>query len=207
MTPQQRFNQLQADSLIEAFAQRNISALYCETKADALSAALALVPPGATVSCGGSATLHEIGLHAALHAHDCDFWNPDAAQGGRAKDAVARQALSADCYFMSANAIAATGELVNIDGYGNRTAALIFGPQKVIVVAGMNKVEPTLDAALLRARRVAAPLCMLLFKQDYASFEELQRAADEACRQTVVTASSVTPGRIHVLLVGERLGL
>ena len=96
---------------------------------------------------GGSATLKEIGLPAALKNGGYNFLDPNEPQGSKAKDQVAHQALGADYYLMSSNAIAATGELVNIDGYGNRVAALIFGPKNVIVIAGMNKVAPDLDAA------------------------------------------------------------
>ncbi len=123
-----------------------------------------------------------------------------------AKDKVAHQALSADYYLMSTNAISATGELVNIDGYGNRVASLIFGPKNVLVIAGINKVAPNLDAALLRAKSYAAPITMLIFKRDYASFDELSKAAEGACSQLVITGMSTTKGRIKVILVGEHLG-
>lgn len=132
--------------------------------------------------------------------------DPDDAQGGTAKDKVAHQALGADYFLMSSNAISAVGELVNIDGYGNRVASLIFGPKNVIVVAGLNKVVPNLETAILRAKNYAAPLTMLIFKQDYPSFDELSRAAEGGCSQLVITSFSMTRGRIKVVLVGESLG-
>ena len=107
---------------------------------------------------------------------------------------------------MSSNAITESGELVNIDGYGNRTSALIFGPKHVIVIAGMNKVQPDIESAILRAKKTAAPLIVLKFKRDYETFEELSEAAQRACCQLVVTTGSMTKGRITVLLVGENLG-
>lgn len=81
---------------------------------------------------------------------------------------------------MSSNAISATGELVNIDGYGNRVVSLIFGPKNVIIIAGINKVEPNLDTAILRAKSYAAPITMLIFNQNYFSFDELSRVAEGA---------------------------
>lgn len=104
------------------------------------------------------------------------------------------------------NAISVTGELVNIDGYGNRVASLLFGPKNVIVIAGLNKVEPNLDAAILRAKSYAAPLTMLIFKRDYSFFDELSEAAKGANSHLVITSMSTTKGRITVILVGECLG-
>ena len=206
MTPKQYYNALLARKLLEEFAKRNIEGHYFPTKEEALKKTLELIPKGSTVSCGGSATLRELGLRAALKSGGYDFWDPDDAQGAAAKEEVARRALGADYYLMSANAIAATGELVNIDGYGNRVASLIFGPKNVIVVAGINKVAPSLDAALLRAKTRAAPITLLIFRQDYSSYDELSQAAESACAQLVVTGMSMTPGRIKVILVGESLG-
>lgn len=140
----------------------------------------------------GSATLHEFGLRVALKNGRYNFLDPDDAQGAIAKDNVAYQALSADYYLMSSNAISATGELVNIDGYGNRVASLIFGPKNIIVIAGINKVEPNLDAAILRAKSYAAPITMLIFKRDYSSFDELSKVAEGACCQLIITNLSMT---------------
>jgi hypothetical protein len=95
---------------------------------------------------------------------------------------------------------------VNIDGYGNRVAALIFGPKHVIVIAGINKVEPNLDVAILRAKNYAAARTCLIFKQDYASWDELAKVAEEANSHLVVTSKQAIRGRIKVMLVGESLG-
>ncbi|MEN6348717.1 MAG: lactate utilization protein [Syntrophomonas sp.] len=206
MTPEDRYNALLAQKLIEEWGKRNMEGFYCETKEDAVKKVLKLIPLGSTVSCGGSATLREIGLRAALKKERYKFLDPDDAQGGPAKEEIAHQALSADYYLMSSNAISATGELVNADGIGNRVASLIFGPKHVIVIAGMNKVEPNLDAAILRVKKYAAPLILLLFKQDYASFDELSEAADGAYSHLVITRMSTFKNRIKVILVGESLG-
>lgn len=206
MKPKEYYNALLGQKLVEEFEKRNMEGYYCETKEEALKKVLAMIPQDSLVSCGGSATLHEIGLRAALKNAGYNFLDPDDTQGAAAKDKVAHQSLSADYYLMSSNAIAVTGELVNIDGYGNRVASLIFGPKNVIVIAGINKVEPNLDAAILRAKKYAAPITMLIFKQDYSSFAELSQAAEGASSQLVVTSMSMTKGRIKVILVGECLG-
>jgi L-lactate utilization protein LutB len=206
MELRQRYNALLAEKLMVELKKRNMEGFYCETKEDALKKVLEMIPKDSLTSCGGSATLHEIGLHAALKNEGYNFLDPDGAQGGLAKDKVAHQALRADYYLMSSNAISVTGELVNIDGYGNRVASLIFGPKNVIVIAGLNKVAPNLDAAILRAKNYAAQNTLLIFKKDYASFDELSKVAADACSQLVITSMSMTKGRIKVILVGESLG-
>jgi hypothetical protein len=135
-----------------------------------------MIPKDSLVSCGGSVTLDEIGLRIALKKEGYNFLDPKDAQGSIAKEKAAHQALSADYFLMSSNAISAAGELVNIDNIGNRVASLIFGPKNVIIIAGLNKVEPNLDAAILRVKNYAAPMTMLIFKQDYSSFDELSKA-------------------------------
>ena len=206
MEPMKCFYAILAKKVISELGKRNIEGYYCDTKEEAAIKALELVPQGSTVSFGGSATLHEIGLRSALKSAKYIVWDPDDATGPVAKDDIARRAMAADYYFMGANAITESGELVNIDGYGNRTSALIFGPKHVIVIAGMNKIRPDIESAILRAKKTAAPLIMLKFKRDYASFEELSTAAERACCQLVITAGSMTKGRITVLLAGENLG-
>jgi L-lactate utilization protein LutB len=200
------YNALLAQKLMVELKKRNMEGFYCETKDDALRKVLELIPKDSMVSCGGSATLNEIGVQIALKNEGYNFLDPNDAQGGLAMDKVAHEALGADYFLMSSNAISATGELVNIDGYGNRVAALIFGPKNVIVIAGINKVEPNLDAAILRAKNYAAQNTMLIFKRDYASFDELSKAAEAACAQLVITSMSMTKDRIKVILVGESLG-
>jgi len=206
MEPKEVYNNLLSQKLIEEFSKRNIEGFYCETKEDALKKVLEMIPKDSMVSCGGSATIHEIGLKVALKNGEYNFLDPDDAQGAVAKDKVAHQALGADYFLMGSNAISVTGELVNIDGYGNRVAALIFGPKNVIVIAGLNKVEPNLDAAILRAKNYAAQRIVLKFNQDYSSFDELSKAAEGACSQLVITSKAMIKGRINVILVGECLG-
>lgn len=205
MKPIEIYHDLLAKKVIEELVKRNMEGFFCKTKADALSKVLELIPEGSMVSCGGSATLHEIGLQAALKQAGYNFLDPNGVQGAAAKDELAHQALAADYYLMSTNAIAATGELVNMDGYGNRVASLIFGPKNVIVIAGINKVEPNLDAAILRVKSLAAPMTLLRFKQDYESYDELFEAAAEAGSHLVITGKSAVK-RIKVILVGEPLG-
>jgi len=206
MTEQQRYNFLLAQKLIAEFEKRNLDGYYCETKQDALKKTLELMPKDAVISCGGSATLYEIGLREALRNEGYNFLDPNSASGAAEKDKIAHQALSADYYLMSSNAITEQGELVNADGYGNRVSALIFGPKNVIVVAGMNKITHDLDAAIERTKKYAARMILLKFKKDYPGLDKLDEAAKVAASQLVITSKSTTKGRIKVILVGESLG-
>lgn len=206
MKPKEKYNALLAQKVIAELEKRNIEGYYCDTKEEALKKTLEMIPEGSTVSNGGSATFHEIGLQAALKEGNYNFLDPNSVQGAAAKDGIARQALAADYFIMSSNAIAATGELVNADGYGNRVSALIFGPKQVIVIAGLNKVEPDLDSAVRRVKTYAAANIVLKFRQAYESFDELSRSAEEAVSYLVITSRAPIRGRIKVILVGEDLG-
>ena len=107
---------------------------------------------------------------------------------------------------MSSNAISESGELVNVDGYGNRVASLIFGPKNVIIIAGLNKVVPNLDMAILRTKTYASQMILLKLKQNYSTFEELSKVSEGVGSQFVITSMSSKKGRIKVILVGENLG-
>ncbi|MGE5379496.1 MAG: lactate utilization protein [Methylocystaceae bacterium] len=206
MKPQEKYNTLLAAQLIEELHQRNMEGYYCKTKEEAVKLVLDMIPQDSMVSCGSSVTLDEIGLRAALKNKGYNFLDPRDAQGAKGKEEAAHQALGADYFLMSSNAISVTGELVNADGIGNRVASLIFGPKNVIVIAGMNKVMPSLDAAIQRVKSYAAPLICLAFKHDYSSFDELSQAAESGCSHLAVTSYSVFKGRIKVILIGESLG-
>jgi L-lactate utilization protein LutB len=207
MTPKQSYNALLAQKVIKELKNRNIQGFYYETKEEAKNKVLEIIPENSLVSWGGSLTLNEIGLIDSLKEGAYNFLDPNDAIGGIEKDKIAHQALNSDYFLMGANAISANGELVNIDGIGNRVAALIFGPKNVIVVAGINKVEQNLDLAILRAKTKAASLVVLRYgKSEISSFEELLNKAQDSCCQLVITTMSVFKDRIRVILVGECLG-
>jgi L-lactate utilization protein LutB len=208
VTPKQKYNALLAQKIIAELQRRNLEGYYCETKNDAFKKVLELIPKAkdAVVSCGGSATLNEIGLIDALRNGEYNFLDPNGVKGAKEMDDIAHQALSADYFLMSTNAITEKGELVNADGYGNRVSALIFGPKNVIVVAGLNKVEPNLDAAILRVKKTAARMIVLKFSKNAPAFDEVDKAAEGAISQLVITSMSTVKDRIKVVLVGESLG-
>jgi hypothetical protein len=182
MTPKQSYNAFLAQKVIKEFKSRNIQGFYYDTKEEALKKVFEIIPEGSVVSWGGSLTLNEIGLIDSLKKGKYNILDPNAATGGIEKDKIAHQALNSDYYLMSANAISASGELVNIDGIGNRVASLIFGPK-------------------------SAPLTVLSYKKsEVASFEELLKKAEGSGSQLVITTMSTFKDRIKVILVVESLG-
>lgn len=207
MTPKQIYNALLAGKVIKELKKRNIQGFYYETKEKAVEKVLEIIPKNSVISWGGSATLTEIGLIDLLKNGGYNVLDARAGKDAAEMDKIAHQALNVDYYIMSANAISASGELVNADGIGNRTAALIYGPKNVIVIVGINKVEQNLDAAVLRVKAESAPLTVLVYnRSEIASFEELLDKAEIACGQLVITNRSTFKDRIKVILIGESLG-
>jgi L-lactate utilization protein LutB len=189
---------------ILALKARGIEGYYAEDKGAVLAKVNELIQSGSSVSCGGSTTIEEIGLMEELEKRDdIEVWNPKAADGARAMDEIAHKALGADVFLMGCNAITSGGELVNVDGYGNRVSALIFGPRTVLIVAGQNKVVDDVDAALERIRTVAAPKTYMKVRPNADLPSDIEAAS---YGQMVITKRSMVPGRIKVILVAEDLG-
>lgn len=204
-------NALLGKRLIENFNKRNMEAYYCVTKEDALAKALELIPESDVVSWGGSESLNEIGLIDAVKKTNKVIDRATAASMEE-KQELMRQALLCDTYLMSSNAVSQDGQLVNIDGNGNRCAALIYGPKKVVMVVGMNKVAADLDAAMSRARNTAAPANVQHFPGLKTPCSVTGVCAncmsqETICCQFVITRYSRVPNRIKIILVGESLGL
>ena len=195
--------------VVEAMKKRGFEAYYVSTAEEAREKALELIPENSVVSWGGSITIDEIGLKQAVIDRGCKVINRDEAESPEERMELMRKALTCDVFLMSVNAVSEGGQLVNIDGNGNRVAALCYGPKEVIVVAGMNKVAGNLEEAYARARKFAAPVNAQRFNlatpcgktglcADCLSPECI-------CSQIVVTRRS-SGGRIKVILVGEELG-
>ena len=199
-----------AKTIIKAMKNRNFEADYFHTGEEAVKAVLKELPEGAVVSWGGSVTLEELGLKEALINGPYKVINRDEAETPEEAEACYHRALNADFYFMSTNALTKDGRMVNIDGRGNRLSALIYGPKKVFVLAGMNKVAADLDAAFLRVRNLASPMNVRRLNKRTpcasAGFCSDCQSSDCICCQEVVTRRSAVKGRIHVILIGEELG-
>lgn len=210
MNVKKDYYQKLADAVIKGLTKRHMEGHYCETAAEALNLALSFVPENSTASFGGSVTLGEVGLLDALrNREDVTLYDRDVANGPEELKKVFRDAFSCDNYFMSTNAITSDGILINIDGTGNRTAALIYGPENVIIVAGMNKVVKNVEEGISRTRGIASPMnCIRLDKKTPCSVTGTcaDCLGETICDQIVITRASRIPNRIKVILVGEELG-
>ena len=154
------------EQLVKNLEKRHFEAYYCETKEAALRKALELIPENSSVGWGGAMSAQQIGLMKALSEGNFKTIDRDLATTPEQREQAMRDCLGADVFLTGANAISMDGQMVNIDGYGNRCAAIIYGPKSVIVIAGMNKVTDDLDSAIVRARTVAAPMNQQRFMKD-----------------------------------------
>lgn len=210
LTNKQLANKQLAANIIEKMKLRGFKGYYCDSSKDVLKLLKDIVPAGATVSFGGSETLKECGAADLLKNGTYDFIDRSMAQSpDEVREMYAKMTL-ADYFFMSANAITYDGQLVNIDGTGNRTAFLIHGPKNVVVIAGMNKLINTLDMAVDRAKNTAAPPNAIRLGRN-TPCKELGRCADCLtddcmCCNTVITRRSYIKDRIIVILVNEDFG-
>lgn len=197
-------------TVVKNLQRRGFEAYYCADREAALAKALELIPESDVVSWGGSSTIAQIGLLQAVKERN-KVIDRDTAKSPEEKFALMRQALLCDTFLMSSNAISSDGQLINIDGNGNRVAALIFGPKQVIVVAGVNKIAGSFDAAMDRARNIAAPVNAQRFAGLATPCAKTGLCAncqspDSICAQFVITRRCRNVGRIKVILVGESLG-
>lgn len=159
MTPKETRNKQLGERLVKKLEQRHYEAYYCPTAQEAVEKALSLIEENSTITWGGSMTIRDAGLIKALYeAGKYKLLDRETLTDRAEIMEMYRQAFYADVYLTSANAMSEEGEIVNIDGNGNRVAAITFGPKKVIFMIGLNKVCGTLEAAITRARSTAAPI-------------------------------------------------
>ena len=210
-TPRELYYETLADTIIQNLAKRQMEGFYCPTVEEAEKKVFSYLTDGCTVSFGGSMTLEDTGMLTALR-HDPNIRLIDRATAKSPEETkkLYHDALNADFYLMSTNAITTAGELVNIDGNGNRVAALIYGPENVILLAGMNKVAANVEEALSRVHNVATPMnCKRLHKNTPCAATGICAdclSTDCICNQVVITRRSGIPGRIKVILIGEEFG-
>lgn len=201
---------VQAKTIIKNLELRNMEGRWCATADEAMAAALYLIETGSSVTWGGSVSFTESGLKAALEAGDYRMLDRTKAVTDDEKRAMWRDRASADWLIMSSNAITEKGELVNIDGNGDRLSLLVHGPEHVLVICGMNKVVPDVASGLARIRAVACPMNAARLHTgtpcEATGFCADCHAAGCMCCQEVITRHSRHAGRIHVILVGESLG-
>lgn len=198
------------DGIIANLKKRNMEGYFYEDSASCVRAILDMIPDGSSISWGGSASVQESGMMDALKNGNYKLIDRSLAKTPEEQREIYGRTVMSDYYFMSTNAITYEGELVNIDGNGNRVACLIHGPRHVIIIAGMNKITTTLEGAFERARTMACPpnAVRLDKKTPCAATGKCGDclSPDCFCNQIVVTRRSGHTGRIKVFLVAEDLG-
>lgn len=206
MNPKQLSFQNTAATIIKNLKKRNMNGYYCALKEDALKKALEIIPENSSIGWGGSVTLDQIGLIQALK--DGNYEAIDRMQKDPKEQAA--RIFNADFFLMSTNAITLDGELINVDGRANRICYLCYGPEHVLIIAGMNKVVPDVKSGIQRVRNMAAPpnTTRLNKNTPCARFGRCMDCLepDCICNQILITRRSGSPERIHVILVGEELG-
>lgn len=226
---QQAIYEKLASRAIRSLNRRFINAQYVSNKAEALSAVMAMVPKGALVGTADSLTLLQVGILREIKKRgQNEIVNPFlrneegyfvVEQEERVK--MMRKVFSCDIYLIGTNALTLDGKLVNTDGFGNRVSAMIFGPRKVIIVVGANKIVMNLEEALQRIRNVCAPTNAVRHatKHQATGFKTLP------CVKTGICANCNEPyrichyttiiegeqerrqGHLNVVVVGESLGI
>jgi L-lactate utilization protein LutB len=210
MTPQELRNESLATKMIKNLNRRNMEAFYCPTAEEAVKKVSELIADGSSVTWGGSMTVRDLGIPDMLRRRGTlEVLDRDLVEGEAVQDIYLR-AFTADVYLTSANAISEDGVIVNVDGNGNRVAAITWGPKKVIFIIGMNKVAQTVEAALSRARGTAAPINAKRF--DIKTPCQVDgmchncNSPESICSYVHFLRNSRNKGRHVVVLVGENLG-
>lgn len=210
MTPKELRNERLAQTIIKNLKRRHIEGFYCPTGADAVNKVVELIEDGSSVTWGGTMTVRDLGIPEALKRRGTlEVIDRDLATTAEEKQSMYLRAFSTDVYLSSANAISEDGVIVNIDGNGNRVAAITWGPRKVIFVIGLNKVAQTVEAALARARSTASPVNAARFDIKTPCQTDGVchncNSADSICNYVHFLRNSPR-GRHQVVLVGEDLG-
>lgn len=216
-------NEALITSVMEKLEANNMKPYFCKTADEAKKLVLSLVPNGATVTNGGSVTLNKLGIIDAVKGREDVNYLDRSAPGLTAEEVkdIYKKAFFADVYLMSTNALTVNGELYNVDGNSNRVAALLYGPESVIVVCGVNKIVENLDEAVKRVKTIAAPKntvrlhtgsycenageCMSL-KADGSFMCDGCKGSGRICCNYVVSAQQRHIDRIKVIIVDEVLG-
>lgn len=199
----------QLERVAQQFRKRGIQARVFSNVDEVLPALLASIPTQASVAFGGSMTLHELGAFEALRERGQKvLWHWKVAK--EEAEETRRNAMNADIYIASSNAVIEDGRLLNIDGTGNRVAAMIYGPPQVIIIAGRNKLAPDYASALTRIQTVACPKNAERLNRNVPCRHTGQchdcRQPERMCQFTVTIEHKPDAATLEVWLVDEDLG-
>ncbi len=201
---------VQAEAIIKNLEKRNMQGFYVDNKEEAIEKFMTLINKNDVVAWGGSVTIDEIGLKQVLEENNFSVIDRDKAKTPEERVQLMKKALTSDVFITSTNAITMDGELMNVDGNGNRLAAFCYGPDSVIVFAGMNKVVPDLDSALPRVRNKATVPNVFRVNAEspcrYTGECSECKGDNSVCCQILITRCCKPKNKIKVILIGENLG-
>ena len=198
------------DKLIANLGKRNINSCLVANGGEAVDAALRLIPPGSRIGFGGSVTLEQIGILDLLRERD-DVTLLDRTRVVDPSELhrLYVEMFGCDVFLTSANAVTMQGQLVSVDGRGNRIAMTTYGPRRVIVIVGRNKIAGGLDAAIDRIRKVACPKNVERMKNLARSSpiaSTIEITEERIWGQISIIERQLDGSRMHVILVDEELG-
>jgi len=208
----QWYHERQAERTVKALKENNFEAQYFSKASEALEALWKMIPEGATVGIGGSLTLTQLGLVERLQKRPVKLLNPFAkGLSGEESDRIRREIFSADFFICSSNAVTEDGKLYNIDATGNRVGAMMYGPKKVILLCGGNKIVKDVAEAQKKVQQWAAPMNAkrLGYKTPCGVTGECNDCSSpqRICNAYVILAKKPRRTEITIFLIGENLGL
>jgi L-lactate utilization protein LutB len=206
------FQEKQVERTIKALGKNNISASFAKDRKTAKEKISSMIPDGSTVGIGGSVTLNQLGLIDLLKARGLTIFNPfEKPPAGRENVDMRKGALISDVFLTGTNAVTEDGQLFNIDATGNRAAAMFFGPKKVIVIAGANKIVKNLEEARAKVQEKTAPINSKRLKRKTPCVQtgkcEDCDSPERICNIEVVIRKKPRLTDFEVVLIGEPLGI
>lgn len=204
-------NEIKINRTIESLKKNNMNGYYAKNREELIKLIETIVKTGSKVSCGGSMTLFETGVIDHLRCGRYEFL--DRYKEGLTKEEVVdiyKKAFFADAYFVSSNAVTEKGELYNVDGNGNRVAAMLYGPDKVIVICGVNKIVKDVHEAIKRNRECAAPINAKRLSRKTPCTKVGYcmdcNSPERICNEYTLIKRQNNPERIHVIFLNENIG-
>jgi L-lactate utilization protein LutB len=214
--PIEHYWRTRLNDLKESLEENNFEVFIADSRTHAKDIVLKEILPKSRakiVSWGGSMTFLATGLYEVLKDHKgikfIDTFDKDITDKKRLEQR--RQALLADLFITGTNAVTEAGQLVNLDMYGNRVAAITFGPKQVVICAGRNKIVPDLEEAMFRIKDYAAPANAMRLDKKTPCVKNSRcqdcNSPDRICNTWTITEKSFPKGRVKVVLINEELGL
>lgn len=213
----------QIEKLFKNLQKNKMQPIFAQDKQDALNIVKDMLFDGAVITWGGSMSVIECGIDKLLEDPKYNFMNRSREGITPAEQQECFKAsIGADFFFCSANAVTENGELLNVDGLANRVSSIAFGPKKVVMIVGVNKIVPDLKEAFLRVKKVAAPKncvrlgidnpcaklghCVSLLNNPNPDFADGCQKDTRICCDYLISALQRQKDRITVILVNENLG-